>query len=108
MSGDSSNPGGSPTPDAEQIKTFRDFLANYNKLSEICFSDCVWDFTNRKVSKKEDNCAMNCAEKYLKMNQRISTRFQVTVHPSFILAANKFTCLYCKLQAFSLKYKTRK
>jgi hypothetical protein len=29
------------------------------------------------VSKKEENCAMNCAEKYLKMNQRISTRFQV-------------------------------
>jgi import inner membrane translocase subunit TIM9 len=83
MSGDSSNPGGSPTPDAEQIKTFRDFLANYNKLSEICFSDCVWDFTNRKVSKKEDSCAMNCAEKYLKMNQRISTRFQVTVEKLF-------------------------
>jgi import inner membrane translocase subunit TIM9 len=68
-----------PTPDAEQIKTFRDFLANYNKLSELCFSDCVWDFTNRKVSKKEDHCAMNCAEKYLKMNQRISTRFQVNI-----------------------------
>ena len=43
-------------------------------------SDCVWDFTNRKVSKKEEICAMNCAEKYLKMNQRISTRFQVGTH----------------------------
>ena len=73
-------PGAGATPDAEQIKTFRDFLANYNKLSEICFSDCVWDFTNRKVSKKEEICAMNCAEKYLKMNQRISTRFQVGTH----------------------------
>lgn len=65
------------SPDVDQIKTFREFLSNYNKLSEICFSDCVWDFTNRKVSKKEEHCAMNCAEKYLKMNQRISTRFQV-------------------------------
>ena len=37
--------------DAEQVKTFRDFLANYNKLSEICFSDCVWDFTSRRVRK---------------------------------------------------------
>jgi len=31
----------------EQIKTFRDFMANYNKLSETCFADCVWDFTTR-------------------------------------------------------------
>lgn len=62
--------------DSDQIRTFKDFLANYNKLSELCFSDCVWDFTTRTVAKQESNCAMNCAEKYLKMNQRISTRFQ--------------------------------
>ncbi len=30
----------------------------------------------RTVSRQEGNCALNCAEKYLKMNQRISTRFQ--------------------------------
>ncbi len=63
-------------PDSDQIRSFKDFLSNYNKLSETCFSDCVWDFTSRKVSRQEDTCAMNCAEKYLKMNQRISTRFQ--------------------------------
>lgn len=62
--------------EAEQIRTFKDFLANYNKLSEICFTDCVWDLTTRKVLRSEDTCALNCAEKYLKMNQRISTRFQ--------------------------------
>ena len=73
-----SNNNSSNTPlDADNVKTFRDFLANYNKLSEICFSDCVWDFTSRTVSRGEDTCAINCAEKYLKMNQRISTRFQV-------------------------------
>jgi len=32
--------------------------------------------TGRIVSRNENECAMNCAEKYLKMNQRISTRFQ--------------------------------
>ncbi|XP_071441098.1 mitochondrial import inner membrane translocase subunit Tim9 [Hetaerina americana] len=62
--------------DADQIKSFRDFLTSYNKLSEICFVDCVWDFTTRKVRDKEDKCALNCMEKYLKMNQRISQRFQ--------------------------------
>ena len=34
-------------PEADQIKTFRDFMANYNKLSETCFADCIWDFTSR-------------------------------------------------------------
>ena len=63
----------------EQIKTFRDFMSNYNKLSEICFDDCVWDFTTRKVLSKESTCALNCAEKYLKMNQRVSARFQVQI-----------------------------
>lgn len=62
--------------EADQIRTFKDFLANYNKLSEICFTDCVWDLTTRNVLRSEDTCALNCAEKYLKMNQRISTRFQ--------------------------------
>lgn len=62
--------------DLEQIRTIKDFMSNYNKLSEICFRDCVWDFTGRSVSRQESTCALNCAEKYLKLNQRISTRFQ--------------------------------
>ncbi|KAG8224410.1 hypothetical protein J437_LFUL004016 [Ladona fulva] len=53
-----------------------DFLTSYNKLSELCFVDCVWDFTTRKVRDKEEKCALNCMEKFLKMNQRISQRFQ--------------------------------
>nr|CAG4650680.1 EOG090X0MSH [Sida crystallina] len=61
---------------AEQIKSFRDFLFSYNKLSELCFTDCVWDFTSRTVRDQEDTCAVNCAEKFLKANQRISQRFQ--------------------------------
>lgn len=64
------------TADAEQVKSFRDFLMSYNKLSELCFNDCIWDFTSRTVKAQEDRCALNCMEKYLKMNQRISQRFQ--------------------------------
>ncbi|KAH6922286.1 hypothetical protein HPB50_012065 [Hyalomma asiaticum] len=63
-------------PQAEQIKQFKDFLVSYNKLSELCFADCVHDFTVRHVRDKEEKCAMNCMEKYMKMNQRISQRFQ--------------------------------
>ena len=60
-------------------------MSNYNKISDLCFSDCVWDFTSRSVSRGEDNCAENCVEKYIKMNQRISTRFQVKRIESFLL-----------------------
>jgi len=70
---------------------FRDFLTSYNKLSEICFVDCINDFTTREVRAKEEKCALNCMEKYLKMNQRVSQRFQefqITANEN-ILAAKK-------------------
>lgn len=50
-----------------QIKQFRDFLIQYNKLSESCFTDCVWDFTSRNIRNNEDNCVVNCVEKYTKV-----------------------------------------
>ncbi|XP_054156782.1 mitochondrial import inner membrane translocase subunit Tim9-like [Oppia nitens] len=64
------------TTGADQIKQFKDFILNYNKLSEICFTDCVHDMTLRTVTTKEEQCANNCFDKFLKMNQRISQRFQ--------------------------------
>ncbi|XP_078000374.1 mitochondrial import inner membrane translocase subunit Tim9-like [Glandiceps talaboti] len=67
------------TPQQQQqaeVKQFREFLLSYNRLSEMCFVDCVMDFTSRKVTDGEENCASNCMEKYLKMTQRISQRFQ--------------------------------
>lgn len=48
----------------------------YSKLTELCFMDCVEDFTGRSVKPGEEKCALLCTEKYLKMNQRISQRFQ--------------------------------
>ncbi|KAJ8954932.1 hypothetical protein NQ314_006994 [Rhamnusium bicolor] len=78
--------------DVEQIKTFKDFLISYNKLTELCFADCVSDFTSRNVKGKEDKCALNCLEKFLKVNQRISQRFQefqVLANESAIAAAQK-------------------
>ncbi|KAI8033524.1 mitochondrial import inner membrane translocase subunit Tim9 [Drosophila gunungcola] len=62
--------------DKDQMKTFSDFLMSYNKLSERCFTDCVRDFTSRDVKDTEEKCSLNCMEKYLKMNQRVSQRFQ--------------------------------
>ncbi|XP_055331713.1 mitochondrial import inner membrane translocase subunit Tim9-like [Paramacrobiotus metropolitanus] len=81
MWGSSTKP--SPQPDnvlmqqqQEQVKQLREFLLSYNKLSELCFNSCVHDFTTRKVLDPEDSCSLNCVEKYLKLNQRVSMRFQ--------------------------------
>ncbi|XP_062502949.1 mitochondrial import inner membrane translocase subunit Tim9-like [Corticium candelabrum] len=59
-----------------EVAQFREFLTTYNRLSESCFMDCVNDFTSRKVTGKEDQCASHCVEKYLKLTQRLSLRIQ--------------------------------
>ncbi|NWR20331.1 TIM9 translocase, partial [Emberiza fucata] len=59
--------------EADQIKQFKEFLGTYNKLTENCFVDCIKDFTSRDVKPEE---VENCLQKYLKMTQRISMRFQ--------------------------------
>ncbi|VEN41966.1 unnamed protein product [Callosobruchus maculatus] len=78
--------------DAEQIKTFKDFLISYNKLTELCFTDCISDFTSRNIKGNEEKCALNCLEKFLKVNQRISQRFQefqLLANESALAAAQK-------------------
>uniref|UniRef100_A0A915DF35 Mitochondrial import inner membrane translocase subunit n=1 Tax=Ditylenchus dipsaci TaxID=166011 RepID=A0A915DF35_9BILA len=57
------------------LRTFRDFLVQYNLVIEKCFNSCVVDFTSRTVGDKEERCSKNCLDKYLKMTQRVSTRF---------------------------------
>ncbi|MBN3300980.1 TIM9 translocase, partial [Amia calva] len=57
--------------ETDQIKQFKEFLGTYNKLTENCFMDCVKDFTSREMT-----CSESCLQKYLKMTQRISMRFQ--------------------------------
>ncbi|XP_017782384.1 PREDICTED: mitochondrial import inner membrane translocase subunit Tim9-like [Nicrophorus vespilloides] len=78
--------------DADQIRTFKEFLINYNKVSELCFTDCVNDFTSRNVKGKEEKCAYTCMEKFLKTNQRISQRFsefQMLANENAMAAAQK-------------------
>lgn len=58
------------------VKQFKEFLSQYNKTAEMCFMDCVFDFTTRKVLEPENTCTVNCLEKFLKMSQRVAQRFQ--------------------------------
>uniref|UniRef100_A0A7E4VCZ5 Mitochondrial import inner membrane translocase subunit n=1 Tax=Panagrellus redivivus TaxID=6233 RepID=A0A7E4VCZ5_PANRE len=65
--------GGSTETD---MSTFREFLKQYNSVTEKCFGACINDFGSRTVSDKEEKCSKSCLEKFLKMNQRVSLRFQ--------------------------------
>ena len=63
----------------EQIKNYKDFLTNYNKLSEFCFNDCISDFSTEKIWKGEKKCTLNCAEKRFKSSHEILTKFMEQV-----------------------------
>ena len=34
---------------AEPVQAFREYLSNYTKITDLCFNDCVNDFTSREV-----------------------------------------------------------
>jgi len=64
----------------QQITQFREFSKIYNKMSELCFNVCVWDFGTNEVRNREDRCAMNCTEKYMKATKSLGNSFTET-HP---------------------------
>lgn len=59
-----------------EVKQLKEFLGSYNRMTELCFTDCVNEFTTRKPTDSEIKCSHHCLEKFLKMSQRITTRFQ--------------------------------
>lgn len=62
--------------ESDGVQQFKEFIRNYNRLSELCFDSCIWSFSNRDITSKESACINNCFEKFLKVNQRVSQRFQ--------------------------------
>ncbi|KII90770.1 hypothetical protein PLICRDRAFT_697252 [Plicaturopsis crispa FD-325 SS-3] len=56
-------------------KQMQDFLRMYTNLVERCFTSCCNDFTSKSLSSKEEQCVMNCADKFLKHSERVGARF---------------------------------
>jgi import inner membrane translocase subunit TIM9 len=56
-------------------QTFREFFKTYNKMSEVCFNQCVWDFGISSMRGREERCVMNCVSKYLEANKEIGRVF---------------------------------
>ncbi|NXP06524.1 TIM9 translocase, partial [Thinocorus orbignyianus] len=92
--------------ESDQIKQFKEFFGiiewaalqpfsaqhgtcgTCNKLTENCFLDCIKGFISREVKPEETTCSDHCLQKYLKMAQRISRRFQdFTTYSRMKLAA---------------------
>merc|ERR1711988_1921893 len=65
----------------EQITQFREFSKIYNKMSELCFNECVFDFGTSEVRNREERCAMSCTEKYMKATKAMGSSFTET-HPA--------------------------
>mmetsp|Transcript_27241 Transcript_27241/g.83971 ORF Transcript_27241/g.83971 Transcript_27241/m.83971 type:complete len:89 (+) Transcript_27241:1163-1429(+) len=53
----------------------KDSLRMYNNLVESCFMHCVSSFRSQSLAGDEDECVKKCAEKYIKLTQRVGFRF---------------------------------
>ncbi|KAL7433287.1 hypothetical protein ACHAXH_002049 [Discostella pseudostelligera] len=58
----------------EQMQ-IKDSLIMYNTLTERCFSTCISSFRSKSLDKYETSCVENCAERFIKMTQRVGLRF---------------------------------
>mmetsp|Transcript_23502 Transcript_23502/g.42085 ORF Transcript_23502/g.42085 Transcript_23502/m.42085 type:complete len:95 (+) Transcript_23502:257-541(+) len=58
----------------EQMQ-MKDSLTMYNTLVERCFGSCVSSFRSKSLDKNETACVEHCAERYIKMTQRVGLRF---------------------------------
>ncbi|KAG6377228.1 Tim10/DDP family zinc finger protein [Boletus reticuloceps] len=56
-------------------KQMQDFMRLYSGLVERCFNSCCNDFTSKALASKEEQCVLNCADKFLKHSERVGQRF---------------------------------
>lgn len=53
----------------------KDSLSMYNNLVGRCFDGCVTSFRSKTLDKSEISCIEHCADRYVKMTQRVGLRF---------------------------------
>ncbi|KAJ3084891.1 hypothetical protein BCR33DRAFT_847513 [Rhizoclosmatium globosum] len=57
--------------ESAQRRLFKDNYAAMSNMVDICFRDCVNDFTSKTLSGKEETCVKRCTEKFLKLSMRV-------------------------------------
>lgn len=58
-----------------QVLQIKEFMKTYQKVTQVCFLDCVQDFGSRELSTTEKTCQNNCMKKYMATTTRIAQRF---------------------------------
>ncbi|XP_053703220.1 mitochondrial import inner membrane translocase subunit Tim10 B [Synchiropus splendidus] len=58
-------------PEQQQLRSLRDFLLVYNRMTEVCFQRCSSNFNYRTLTLDEVQCVDNCAGKLIRSNHRI-------------------------------------
>ena len=53
----------------------KDNLLMFNQLLETCFDKCTEKFSSKNLTDKETDCMRNCAERTLKVTQRVGFRY---------------------------------
>ncbi|XP_050520035.1 mitochondrial import inner membrane translocase subunit Tim9-like [Daktulosphaira vitifoliae] len=57
------------------LKNIKEFLQNYNKITDECFTQCVYSFSQSKLSEEEQLCANNCVQKANSVGQKCMQGF---------------------------------
>ncbi|XP_058040740.1 mitochondrial import inner membrane translocase subunit Tim10 B [Ahaetulla prasina] len=72
-----------PAPEAQQLRSLRDFLLVYNRMTELCFQRCVADLNYRALTRHEEACLDGCAGKLVRSNHRLMAAY-VQLMPSLV------------------------
>ncbi|KAJ3066506.1 protein transporter tim9 [Podochytrium sp. JEL0797] len=49
---------------------FKDNYTGLSQMVDVCFRDCIHDFTSKSLMAKEETCISRCTEKFLKLSMR--------------------------------------
>ncbi|XP_037952723.1 mitochondrial import inner membrane translocase subunit Tim10B [Teleopsis dalmanni] len=53
------------------LRNLKDFLGLYNKVTELCFTRCVDNLSDRNLSTNEHTCVDSCVTKFARFNQKM-------------------------------------
>lgn len=63
------------SPEAVAAQNYREFILLYNKIAEKCFSSCISNFNDRKLTDEEISCTDKCSGKLVNVNHRLMAVF---------------------------------
>ncbi|XP_077197148.1 mitochondrial import inner membrane translocase subunit Tim10 B [Paroedura picta] len=67
----------------QQLRSLRDFLLVYNRMTEECFQRCVCNLNYRALSRDEEACLDGCAGKLVRSSHRLMAAY-VRLMPALV------------------------